>query len=143
MKKFELKTRKLLRAILGGISLTAVAFIFQACYGTPHDFGYDIKVSGIVKSKTINLPIKGIKISRQNDPSFALTDENGNFSFHTYIDTERYRYMNDTTYRPDSIPILFADIDSIENGYFYDKIVVIDPAHKDEVKINVELEEKQ
>ena len=29
MKKIELKSRKLLRKILGGVSITAVAFIFR------------------------------------------------------------------------------------------------------------------
>ena len=140
MKKIELKSRKLLRAIFGGISLSAVAFIFQACYGTPRDFGYDIKVSGTVKSKTTNLPIKGIKVSRPNSPNYEITDENGNFSFYTFIDEERH-YI-DSAYQSDRIPILFADIDSTENGYFADKEVIIDPAHKNEVKINVELEDK-
>ena len=140
MKKLELKSRKLLRTIFGGLSLTAVAFIFQACYGMPRDFGYDIKVSGTVKSKTTNLPIKGIKVGQLNDPSYAITDEEGNFSFYTYISDRRY--MNDSTYNPDSIPILFLDIDSVENGYFADKTVIIKPDHNDEIKINVELEEK-
>ena len=139
MKKIELKSRKLLRRIFGGISLTAVAFTFQACYGVPEDFGYDIKVTGTVKSKTTNLPIKGIKVSRPDHSTYEITDEDGNFSFYTYIDSIRYNNDN----RSDSIPILFADIDGIENGYFVDKTIIIDPAHKDEVKINVELEEKQ
>ena len=34
MKKIELKSRNLLRTIFGGISFTAMAFVFQACYGT-------------------------------------------------------------------------------------------------------------
>ena len=142
MKKLELKSRKLLRTIFGGLSLTAVAFIFQACYGMPPNPGYSIKVSGIVKSKTTHLPIKGIKVAQLNDPSYAITDEKGNFSFYTYINEDRYMYNNDSTYRSDSIPILFLDIDSIENGYFVDKTIIVNPAHKDEVKINVEMKEK-
>jgi len=140
MKKIELKSRTLLRTIFGGISLTAIAFIFQACYGTSRDLGYDIKLSGTVKSKATKLPIKGIKVSRLNSPAYEITDENGNFSFYTYIDS--YDRI-DTAYRSDSIPVSFADIDGIENGYFADKTVIIDPAGKDEVKINVELDDKQ
>ena len=41
MKKIELKSRKLLRKVFNGISLTAVAFMFQACYGMPKDYMYD------------------------------------------------------------------------------------------------------
>jgi len=37
MRKIELKSRKLLRIIFGSLSLTAMAFVFQACYGPPPD----------------------------------------------------------------------------------------------------------
>jgi len=142
MKKIELKSRKLLRAIFGGISLTAIAFTFQACYGTMGDYGYDIKITGTVKSKTTKLPVKGIKVSRPNNPTYEITDEKGNFSFYTFIDDGVF--LNDSTYLPaDSIPILFSDIDGIENGNFCDTTIIINPARKDEVKINVELNEKQ
>ena len=134
MKKMELKLRKSLRTIFHGISFTAIAFVFQACYGTAGDFGSDIKVSGTVKSKTTNLPIKGIKVSHPNSMTYEITDENGNFSFYTYME---YNSSNN------DIPVLFEDIDGIENGYFEDKTIIIDPARKDEIKINVELEEKQ
>jgi hypothetical protein len=46
-------------------------------------------------------------------------------------------------YAPDSVRVYFLDIDGIENGIFSDKTIIINPAHKNEVKINVELEEKQ
>ena len=107
-------------------------------YGMP-PMGYDIKLSGTVKSKTTNLPIKGIKVSRPNSSTYEITDENGEFSFDTFIFDRFDKYTN---YRSDSIPILFTDIDGIENGYFADKEVIIDPAHKDEIKINVKLENK-
>jgi len=129
MKKIELKTRNLLRTIFGGISLTAIAFMFQACYGTPKDLGLDIKLKGTVKSKTTNLPIKGIKVTRKDSPTYELTDEKGNFSFYTY------------QYDSDSIPVLFADIDGVDNGNYADTTVIIYPAGKDEVIINVEMNE--
>jgi len=129
MKKFELKTRKLLRAIFGGISLTAVAFIFQACYGPPHVLPHGIAVSGTVQSKTTNLPIKGIKVSCYDDPSYVITNEDGYFSFQTYDD-----YSGE-------IPVKFADIDSTENGgYFSDTTIIVDAASK--INIFVELEER-
>jgi len=117
-----------------GFSLSTVT----CAYGAPE--GYDIKISGTVKSATTNQPIKGIKVSRQHNAGYAITDEKGNFSFHTHIE-DRF-YTNDSTVRYDSVPILFADIDSTENGYFADKTVIIAPARKDEVKINVKLENK-
>jgi hypothetical protein len=49
------------RKIIGGLCLTSIAFVFQACYGTPQDFGEDLLIEGQVKSKTTGLPIKGIK----------------------------------------------------------------------------------
>ena len=134
MKKIELKSRELLRTMFRGISFTAIAFVFQACYGTPIDSGYDVKVSGTVTSKTTNLPIKGIKVSRPNSMTYEITDKNGNFSFYTFME---YDSSNN------DIPVLFEDIDGIANGSFEDKTVIIDPARKDEIKINVELEEKQ
>jgi len=129
MKKLELKTRKLLRTIFGGISLTAVAFIFQACYGPPI-VPHSIAVSGTVQSKTTSLPIKGIKVSCYDDPSYVITNEDGYFSFQTYDD-----------YRGE-IPVKFADIDSTENGgYFSDTTIIVGTASK--INIFVELEEKE
>ncbi len=142
MRKIELKTRKLLQKIFGGISLTAIAFVFQACYGIEKDLGYDdTRLSGKVTSKTTNSPIKGIKVSVPHYSSaynYAITDENGNFDFYVYI-SER---VNDQRTLPDSIPVFFADIDSLENGYFFDKEVIINIDGQNEVKISVELEEK-
>ena len=144
MKNFELKSRKLLRSIFGGISLTAVAFTFQACYGTPSDFGYDIKITGTVKSKTTKLPVKGIKVSCPNNPAYKITDEKGNFSFFTFIDDSRFPDDSTSAYLPaGSIPISFSDIDGAENGNYCDTTIIITSARKDEVKIDVELNEKQ
>ena len=47
------------RKIIGGLCLTSVAFVFQACYGTPQDFGNDLLIEGQVTSKISGLPIKG------------------------------------------------------------------------------------
>jgi len=127
--------RKLLRTIFGGLSLTAVAFIFQACYGMPPDRyrdGFDAHLSGKVLSKTDNQPIKGIKVSVVNALNFAITDEDGNFDFYAYVQNGSCS----------NLPVLFADIDSTENGYFVDKKILIDYCGQNEVKINVELEEK-
>ena len=134
MRKIELKTRKLLRAIFGTISLTAVAFVFQACYGMERDYCFDTRLSGTVLSKTTNLPIKGIKIKITGSVNYGITDETGNFDF--YASICHYEIS------PNNLPITFMDIDGEENGSFENREMTIDVRGQDEVKINVTLEEK-
>ncbi len=140
MKKIELKFRRLLRTIFGGVSLTAMAFVFQACYGPASDPYYDIKMSGTVKSKSTNKPIKGVKITVNDESNYGITDKKGKFEFYTRVPDESYRYH---PYPPDSVVVRFLDIDGVENGHFEDKIVIVNPAHKDEVIVHVELEKKE
>ena len=141
MKKLELKSRKLLRRIFGCISFTAMVFIFQACYGMPIDRYSDIKLTGTVKSKTTNLPINGIKITVNEGYNYGFTDENGKFDF--YANVPDWNYEKDgVRYTPDKLNIHFLDIDDIQNGHFADTTIIINPAHKNEVKIEVELREK-
>jgi hypothetical protein len=147
MKKLQLKSRKLLRTLFGCLSFTAVAFVFQACYGTGPDPFYDVKFTGTVQSKHTKLPVKGIKIV-VNDEKFGsgFTDKNGNFDFYASVPNYEDYYRNGNLFtflKPDSVMVYFLDIDSIENGSFEDEIYIVNPAHKDEVKIHVELEEKQ
>ena len=144
MKNIELKYRKLLRKVFGGISLTAVAFVFQACYGPPDPF-YDVKLTGTVKSKTTNLPIKGIQVAiKGGQIAYGFTDEKGRFNFYASVPNEYYTYSSGDGERNthDSVRVHFIDVDGIQNEHFEDKIIVINPAHKDEVIINVELEGK-
>jgi len=144
MKKIELKSRKLLRTIFAGISLTAVAFVFQACYGMEPDDMYDVRLTGTVKSKTTNLPIKGIKVTvNDKGHNFGFTNDEGKFDFYASVPNWYYYGKDSVHYTPDSVRVHFLDIDDIENGHFADTTIIINPAHKDEIKINVELEEKQ
>ncbi|MDR0333135.1 MAG: carboxypeptidase-like regulatory domain-containing protein [Dysgonamonadaceae bacterium] len=131
MKKIELKSRKFLRKIFAGISLTAVAFVFQACYGPMEDCHYDIKLSGTVTSKTTNLPIQGIKVSMNGGLNYGVTDKNGNFNF----------FANASDCFEDENVVHFLDIDGAENGKFAERKMKIKPTRKDEVRINVALEE--
>ncbi|HOI78276.1 MAG TPA: hypothetical protein PLI30_01590 [Petrimonas sp.] len=71
-----------IRNIVGGLSFTTALFIFQACYGTPQDFGLDVFVEGKVVSKTTGEPIKGIKVSAAS-LQHTVTDDKGMFSFYT------------------------------------------------------------
>ena len=132
MKTIELKSRKFLRKVFNGVSLTAVAFVFQACYGMPNDMYCDFKLTGTVTSKTTNLPIKGIKVVVDKGLNYGFTDENGKFNF--YASFPDCNAQND-------VNIHFLDVDGVENGSFADKTTIVQPARKDEVEINVELDE--
>ena len=142
MKKIELKSRKLLRKIFGGISVTAVAFVFQACYGMQHDEFYDVRLTGTVTSKTTNLPIQGIKVTVDEEShNMGITNEKGRFDFYATVSDGR-REEEGKRYQK-GVSIHFRDIDGVKNGHFADMTITIDPAHKDEVKINVQMTEKQ
>ncbi len=122
------------RKIIGGLCLTSVAFVFQACYGTPQDFGNDLLVEGQVKSKKTGLPIKGIKVSVDERVQYANTDENGKFSL--YIDKLQHA------------TIKFKDVDSTQNIWFSDKDTLITinnsvlTSKQPKVYLNIELENK-
>ena len=140
MKRIEFKLRKSLRKIFNGISLTAVAFTFQACYGMEPPPSYcDVKITGIVTSKSTNLPIKGIKIAVNEGINFGFTDENGKFDFYASVD-KGYYCENCTS---NKAKIHFLDVDGTENGHFSDKTIDTNLKCNDEVKINVELDEVQ
>jgi len=120
------------RKIIGGLCLTSIAFVFQACYGTPQDFGNDLLIEGQVKSKTSGLPIKGIKVSVADKVQYANTDENGKFSF--YIE------------KLQNTKIKFTDVDSTQNLVFSNKdtlIIIKDSVlmtKQPKVYLNIELE---
>ena len=140
MKKIEFKLRKSLRKIFNGISLTAVAFIFQSCYGPEPDWRYcDVKLTGTVTSKTTNLPVKGIKIAVENGLNFGFTDEEGKFDF--YVSVPDGFYCASCT--SNQAKIHFRDIDDAENGHFSDKTVEINLRCNGEFNIDVELEENE
>ena len=100
-----------IRKIIGGLSLTSAMFVFQACYGTPQDFRLDLLIEGQVKAKTSGLPIKGIKVSVADNIQYEITDEEGKFSFYTEM--------------LEGLTLQFQDIDSIQNGLYYDKDTVL------------------
>jgi len=134
----ELTSRKLLRKIFGGISLTAIAFTFQACYGIWTDDYCDVRFTGMVTSKTTNLPVKGIKIAIDKGINYGFTDENGKFDIYASVSSDRALCESCT---PGKAEIHFLDVDGAENGHFADKTIEIVHVCYDEVKINIELEE--
>jgi len=119
--------RNWVRKLIGGMSLTTAVFIFQACYGTPQDFGMDIFIEGLVKSKKTGEPVKGIKVSVKDNPQYQYTNDAGEFSFYT-VST-------------DVCTIRFEDIDSLQNGAFIDKDTILTNVYN-KVYLNILLEEK-
>ncbi len=103
--------RKWIKTIIGGLSFATAVFVFQACYGTPQDFGDDYLIEGQVKSKTTDLPIKGIKVSVADNLQYQMTDTEGRFSFYTDM--------------KDNIKVMFQDIDSTLNGQYLAKDTVL------------------
>ncbi|HPB05824.1 MAG TPA: hypothetical protein PLQ09_09985 [Prolixibacteraceae bacterium] len=117
-----------IRQLITGVSFTSALFVFQACYGTPQDFGVDILVEGKVKSKSSGMPIQGIKVSVLGSIQSQLTDSQGFFSFYT----ERY----------DGLTLTFEDVDSHQNGSFLPHDTVI-PSSIDSVFLSVDLNVKE
>jgi putative lipoprotein (rSAM/lipoprotein system) len=123
--------RNWIKKLIGGLSFTTALFVFQACYGTPQDFGADLFIQGLVKSKTTKQPIKGIKVTVANNlnanPQYEYTRDDGSFSFWTE--------------KADSCKIKFEDTDSDQNGSFVDKdTILIKPG--EEVYLDILLEER-
>ena len=144
MKKIKLKSRKLLRTLFGGVSLTAAAFVFQACYGPPLDYDdTDVWFTGKVRSQSTSLPVKGIKVIANDDGyNFGITDDNGEFNFYTTI-PNRVINSGNVRYTPDSVRVSFTDMDGPTNGLFRDTTIVVNASKKNEVFINLELREIQ
>ena len=119
---------KLMKKIIGGLSFTTALFVFQACYGTPQDFGADAYVEGIVKSKTTGLPVKGILVSIPEYHQNLYTDANGGFSLYTVPD--------------ESCRIRFEDTDAELNGVFLSKDTLLSVYQGDRVRLEIFLQER-
>lgn len=119
--------RSWIRKLIGGLSLTSAMFVFQACYGTPQDFGYDVFIEGHVKSKSTGLAIPGIKVIVGDNIQSDQTNGEGYFSFYTLSTVD--------------IPIHFQDIDGELNGLFADREIVVSNA-ENRVYLNVDLQEE-
>lgn len=120
-------TRNWKRNLIGGLSFTTMLFVFQACYGTPQDIGYDTLVEGKVISKTSGLPIKGIKVFPLPGTQHQFTGDDGKFSF--YCNT------------PGDVMLRFEDADSVQNGNYLTKDTLLTNL-ADSIYIDVALEDK-
>ena len=125
IKKLSEKSRRALRAIYRVFGVTAVSFIFQACYGIPLDQGDDVTIRGSVKSKKTGKPVPGIMVSIDENTVFSdLTNSEG--------------YFNIFLPRQDYYTVKFEDIDGMDNdGLFKQYITTVE----DESSLQVYLEE--
>jgi len=118
---------KWFRKILGGLSLTSVLFVFQACYGTPQDFEFDLLLEGQVISEVSGLPITGIRVSVDDTIQYDFTNAEGRFTFFTE--------------KRDSLNIRFDDVDAVENGHYETKdTAIINPG--EQVYLDIKMKEK-
>ena len=125
MKNLKEKRRKIVRWIYKTISLTSVVFIFQACYGTDRDFGLDVLIQGVVKSKATAQPIEGIKVSIDLY-QYELTDSEGKFNIYVPADSVyKIKFEN-----------------SKENGEFLPKDTVLRNTTNKFIFLNISLDEK-
>ena len=115
MKTTNQRKQKIIRKLLGTLSFTSALFVFQACYGMPHDTGIDIEIRGTVKSAKTNLPIEGIKVYVSNHEQYVFSDGSGNFVLYTE--------------KADSYLVKFEDIDADNNGTFAAKDTTIKNAY--------------
>lgn len=114
--------KNLLRKIIGGLCFTSIAFVFQACYGTPQDFGNDLFVEGKVTSKATGLPVKGIKISAPDFGQYTFTGDDGAFALYT----------------GNNVKLVFEDVDGAENSNYQPMDTVV-ANNADRVFLDIQL----
>ena len=123
-----------LRNMFRGLCLTSAVFVFQACYGTPQDFGQDIHVNGVVKSKKTGEPIEGIMIL-----AGASTSEKA-YSMSQYFETDKSGKFSFYIYEMDKMHVSFVDT-NVSDGKDYARKDTIFTVHGSEIVLNIELEE--
>jgi hypothetical protein len=131
MKKLINTKRKIARWFYVPICLSTAAFVFQACYGEPRDYGWDVLIEGRVKSSTTDEPIKGINVSvNKFSYHYGITDSDGYFQMYVPLDT---------IYK-----LRFEDFDSIRDENYFSKDTLLE--EKDisrTIFIDIKLDEKQ
>lgn len=114
------------RYFLGFFSLTGMMFIFQACYGTPQDFGLDVLIEGQVTSASDHEAIRDVEVSVIGLDQYTTTNENGYYSLYCP--------------RQDNYQVSFADLDGDDHGSFlnHDTTIMLDQS-EEQVLLNVSL----
>lgn len=116
------------KKIIGGLSVTSALFIFQACYGTPQDFGHDVYVEGQVKSSSTGAPIKGVQVSVSDKMQYEVTNDEGRFAFYTE--------------KTDSLKLSFLHTDKDAHTHFVAKDTVLNGLNE-QIRLNIALDEQK
>ena len=113
--QLNLSKKRLVKSVFGLFSLSTMLFVFQACYGTPQDFGQDFLLEGTVLSEHDQEAIEGIEVSFVNLPQYTSTDAEGKFAIHCP--------------KQDQYQLRFQDTDGTTNGLYsdLDRTVLVEP----------------
>lgn len=95
MKTIKKAYSKILRWALSILGVTSVAFVFQACYAPYYGDDYDRCINGEVRSAQTLKPIKGIRVTGNNQPGYVETDSVGHFHIHLPISRNYTIRFND------------------------------------------------
>ena len=111
-----------LRWLLGTLGVTSIAFVFQACYAPYYGDDYDRCINGEVLSATTHKPIKGIRVTGNDQPGYVETDSAGSFHIHLPISREYTLRIEDLSDASNAyLPKDTIIADSIYNG---EKIII-------------------
>jgi hypothetical protein len=125
-QNWYLNKRKVFRTIFGVFSLSGIMFAFQACYGTPQDFGQDVLISGTVRSAATKASVSGIRVQVNQSGQYTLSAADGTYSVYC----ERLAEYN----------LTFIDTDGALNGQYQVCDTTVQLAEKIEsITLNVEL----
>jgi len=118
--RIQSKSYKILLRIFG---LVGLCFLIEACYGSPQSDYTSLDVSGTVRNSANEQPIEGLEITYINNHQDTMkdtTDVNGQYSF-----PDRWLMKNDV------MEIMVDDIDSTDNGEFYDSDTSLSVSSRD------------
>ncbi|MFH0760133.1 MAG: hypothetical protein V2A67_01365 [Bacteroidota bacterium] len=122
----HLRRRNFFRTIFGVFSLSGIMFTFQACYGTPQDFGLDVVIKGKVVSGTTLTGIPDIMVNITSIGQNTITSSDGTFSLYTE--------------RMPSYSISVSDNDGDKNGIYQAKDTVVNlPETNDLIDLQIVL----
>ena len=127
MKSIRQIYSKALRWLLGSLGVTSIAFVFQACYAPYYGDDFDRCINGEVRSAQTHEPIKGIRITGNQQPGYEETDSAGAFHIHLPISRE--------------YTLQFEDLSNTSNTYLSKDTVIADSIYNGE-KIIIYLDQE-
>ena len=121
MKTIRQLYSKALRWVLGTLGVTSIAFVFQACYAPYYGDDFDRCINGEVRSAQTHKPIKGIRITGNQQPGYEETDSAGTFHIHLPLSRDYNIRLEDQDSLRAYLPKDTIITDSLYNG---EKIII-------------------